>query len=53
VPLCNEEGVIGLDQDADDGVSCVIQSVVPVGGGDAILHSTLYVNEFDPPKGKH
>jgi hypothetical protein len=53
VPLCNEEGVVGLDTDPLEGVSCVTQSVELLGGSQALLHSVLYVNEFDPPKGKH
>ncbi len=55
VPLCNTIDD-GLDQQQPvslDGQACVTQSVELIGGSQAILHSVLYVNEFDPPKGKH
>jgi hypothetical protein len=51
VPLCNEIPD-GLDQ-PDGSVSCVTESVEMIGGSQGLLHSVLYVNEFDPPAGKH
>jgi hypothetical protein len=54
-PLCNtiEDGLDKQLPVSLDGQACVTQSVELIGGDQAILHSVLYVNEFDPPRGKH